>query len=70
MKGIEDAETALHAALRVASAPRLTSPAEGKKFYTVHRGVQKAYEDLEELRMDLEEWIYDYEEHTKAKQSR
>jgi hypothetical protein len=64
LKMIEDAEHKLHTGLRFASAPQGASLAELKAFSRLKYSIKAQYDRLEELRMDLDEWISDYDEMT------
>ena len=65
LKGVEDAQGKLHAVMRQNAHPKKTSPAENKKISRIVRSVKKAHNDLEEIRLDLDEWIIDYKAATK-----
>jgi hypothetical protein len=51
--------------MRKNAHPKNTSPAENKKISRIVRTVKKLHDDLEEVRLDLDEWIIDYKAATK-----
>ena len=62
LKGIEDAQSALHTGLKFASAPSGVSVAMNKKFGRIKRDVKKMLDETEDLRLVLDEWIIDHKE--------
>ena len=62
LKGLEDAQSALHTGLKTASVPSGVSIAMNKKFSRIKRDAKKMYEQSEDLRLALDEWIIDHKE--------
>jgi hypothetical protein len=60
LKAVEDAQGELHSRMRMNAHPKNISIAENKKLSRIVRAVKKAHDDLEEIRVDLDEWIIDY----------
>jgi hypothetical protein len=62
LKAVEGAQSALHGAVRLDVFPADATPEERRKLAGIVRAAKAMYEQTEEVRLDLDEWIIDYGE--------
>ena len=62
LSGIEAGQSALHSINRYNALPPVHSPADSKAIARIKRRIAATIDELEDIRLTLDEWIIDYDE--------